>query len=83
MQHLGADDQLVQAMLDLWKTMSLEERKAMLASTPDTLAQVKRDWWKMMSPEERLQGLTPEELERLRQLLQQPPPSAGDSSSPK
>src|SRR5207253_804061 len=36
-----------------------------------------------LSPEERLRGLTPAERERLRLLLQQPPPGEADSSSGK
>jgi hypothetical protein len=36
-----------------------------------------------LSPEERLRGLTPAERERLRLLLQQPPPTEADSSSGK
>jgi hypothetical protein len=77
MQHLGTENQLVKVLRDLWATMSPAEQEEALARTPISVRLAG------IPAEERLQGLTPEELERLRQLLQQPPTSAGDPSSPK
>ncbi len=59
MQHLGTEDELKKVMRDLWTVMSPEEKK-----------QVGRDLFATLSPEELLEDLPPENLERLRQLLQ-------------
>jgi hypothetical protein len=61
MQHLGTDEDLVKVMRDIWATLSPEERSVVFPL---------RDRLQGLSPEELLQGLPPEKLERLRELLQ-------------
>jgi hypothetical protein len=60
--------------------------------TEDELKHVLREILATMSPKERLEGLseedilrglTPEQLERVRQLVQQPRPTEGDSGNPR
>jgi hypothetical protein len=61
MQHLGAEDELLEVQRDILATMPPEERLRGLTV-------------------EDLQKLPSEELERLRQLLQQVPPAKGEAS---
>jgi hypothetical protein len=71
MQHLGVDQGFIKAMHDLWESMTPEERE---------------EFWplqvrvKGVSPEDLLRALTPEDLERLRQLLRSQ--TRSDDSSP-
>jgi hypothetical protein len=74
MQHLGTEDEMQQALLDLVASLPLEKRLAGLSP---------EERLEGLSLEDRLEGLTPNDLERLRLLLQQPPPGEGDSSRPK
>jgi hypothetical protein len=74
MQHLGADQELVKVMRDIWESMSPEERKVVFRLSP-------QERLEGLSLEERLEGLTPDDLERLRQLLQSQT-KADDSSRP-
>jgi len=78
MQHLGAEDELIKVMRDLWVSMSPEERLVVFPV---------RDRLKGLSPEERLtglseedilRGLNPEQVERLRRLLHQPSQDEGN-----
>ncbi len=61
MQHLGANEEFRKVMRDLWDVMSPEEREEVWPV---------RERLKGLSLEERLEGLTPDDLERLRLLLQ-------------
>jgi hypothetical protein len=72
MQHLGADTELVKVMRDLVESMTPEEREVIWPA---------RELVKRLSLEERLEGLTPEDLARLRQLLESQT-KADDSSHP-
>src|SRR4051794_20528813 len=54
MQHLGTDDEMMRAWREVLRSLTPEDRREVLAG---------------MSVEEMLESLTPEELERLRQLL--------------
>lgn len=64
MPRLAEDEDYKRVLLDLWFVMTPDERAAVLAQTPI-------DKFLATIPlEQRLKGLTPEELERLRQLLQ-------------
>jgi hypothetical protein len=77
MQHLGAEDQMQQALRDLLASLPPEELLGALSPQRDR--QALHDFLASLSPEqrlaglppeERLRGLSPEELERLKQLLQ-------------
>ncbi len=82
MQHLGAEDELKQVLKGILATMSLQERLEGLSPQERMEGLSPQEWLEGLS-EERLRGLPPEQLERLRQLLQQVPPTRGDPSSPK
>jgi hypothetical protein len=73
MQHLGAEEELRQVFRDMWETMSEEEREEVWP--------VKKRL-KGVTPEQLLQDLSPEDRERLRQLLQQPPGETGPNPGP-
>jgi hypothetical protein len=88
MQHLGSE-QMQQVLRDILATMTPEERLEGLPpeerlkglSLRDILATMTpEERLEGLSPEERLKGLSPEELERLRRLLQGQ--SKADNSSP-
>jgi hypothetical protein len=94
MQHLGTEDEMKQAIRQLFESMAVEERLAglkpeqllkALESTqalPDLLASMPpKQRLAGLSPEQRLEGLAPEELERLKELLQQQT-RADDTSTP-
>ncbi len=74
MQHLGTEDQGLKALHDFLAALPLEERLEGLS--PEQRLEG-------LSLEDRLRGLTPEQRERLRVLLQQPPPGQGESGSAK
>jgi hypothetical protein len=74
MQHLGAEDEMEQALRDFLATMSPEERLQGLSPEERLQGLSPEERLRGLPPEERLRGLTTEELERLRLLLQQPPP---------
>jgi hypothetical protein len=84
MQHLGTEEEMAQALRDLLASFPPEERLKGLEST-----QALRDLIASMPPEERLaglsaeerlKGLAPEDLERLKELLQRQT-RADDSNS--
>jgi hypothetical protein len=86
MQHLGTEDELKHVLRQILasmspeerlETLSEEERRKILATLPP------EERLEGLSEEERLKGLTPEQLEHLRQLLQQPRPGEDGTSSPK
>jgi hypothetical protein len=83
-------DDLKQVLREIVATMSPEERLEIMSR--DDMKPVLRENLAAMSPEERLEGLseeerlkglTPQQLEHLRQLLQQQGPAVGKSPSPK
>ncbi len=93
MQHLGTEDELITVLRDMWKAMPPKERAKMFdpeevkqLSTEKEGKQLLHDLIMTMSLEERLEellrGLNPEQLERLRLLLQQPPPGKETPSGP-
>jgi hypothetical protein len=86
MQHLGAEQELVKVMRDIWDTLSSEDRVKVFGfsefpTREQLLAPTLKERLKGLSPEERLIGLSPEELEQLRQLLQTQA-KADDASRP-
>jgi hypothetical protein len=90
MQHLGTEDELTPVLRDILATMSPEERLKWLPQ--DDVKQVLRDVLATMSPEERLEGLSaeerlkglrPEELEHLRELLEERRPANGNPARQK
>jgi hypothetical protein len=83
MQHLGTEDELKRILLDLQATLTPEERLAGLPSEKRLQGLSPEERLVGLSPEERLRGLTLAERERLRLLLQQPPPKESDDSSAK
>jgi hypothetical protein len=78
MQHLGTEDQMQQVLRDICATMPPEDR--LVGLTEDQRRQVLRDILATLPPEELLHALPPEEVERLRQLLQ--PPTKSNNPSP-
>jgi len=62
MQHLGSEDEMLQALKDMYAALPVEERLQCL-TTEERL--------KGLSPEDRLKGMTPEEFERLKQMMQE------------
>ena len=74
MQHLGSEDELKHVLREIVTTMSPEERLQGLS--PDERLEG-------LSEEERLQGLTREQVEHLRQLLEQRRPADGNNANPK
>jgi hypothetical protein len=72
MQHLGAEDELIKVLREMWATMPTKARL-------ETLSPEER--LEGLSPEERLKGLTPEQLEHLRQVLEQQRPANGSPST--
>ncbi len=81
MQDLGTEDEFITVLRDMWKAMPPKERVQMF--DPEELKQLcsekegqqfLHDLMAEMSPEHLLRALAPEQLEGLRQLLQQPPP---------
>jgi hypothetical protein len=71
MQHQGAEDEMLKAWHDTLAHLSPEDQAEVLAHTSieQRLAGI--------PPEQRLAGLTLEERDRLRKLLQHPPPKEG------
>jgi Spy/CpxP family protein refolding chaperone len=82
MKHLGAEDEMKQALRDLMASWPLEQRLAGVSLEKRLEGLSPRERLKGLSPEELLEGLTPEDRQRLRQLLQQQP-SEDDSSAGK
>jgi hypothetical protein len=72
MQHLGADEDLGKVLSDKWDTMSPEERRVYFPL---------EKWLARLPLEDRLRGLTPDQLERVRQLLQQQPSQPTQASN--
>ena len=92
MQHLGTEDEMQQAWRDLLATLSPEERLEGLSPEVRLEGLSSEVRLEGLSPKERLKGLSPEEMlreltaaerERLRLLLQQPPPGEAESASGK
>jgi hypothetical protein len=87
MQHLGAEDEMQQALRDILATLPPEDRLRGLTPeelrrglAPDQMQQALRDILATLPPEELVRGLAPDALERLRRLLQGP--AKADNSSP-
>jgi hypothetical protein len=88
--HLLSEDEWKQSLPEIVATLSLRER--LEERSADVLKPVLRKIVTTMPPEERLEGLsaeerlkglTPEQLEQLRQLLEQRRPADGNHASPK
>jgi hypothetical protein len=75
MQHAGTEAEMKRVLGDLLEVMTPEEQRAVVSRWPRDLR------WALF--EDLLRESSPEERERLRQLLQQPPPQEGDSARPK
>jgi hypothetical protein len=73
MQHLGSEDQLLQVLRDMWDVMTPEDRQQVWPL---------EDRLKGQSAEDIVRALSPEQSQRLRQLLESAAPKAGDSSNP-
>jgi hypothetical protein len=89
MQHLGTEDELKHVLREILLTMSPQERletfskKDLKQLLPEILATISvEERLEGLSEEERLQGLTPEQLDRLRQLLEQRRPANGSNAGP-
>jgi hypothetical protein len=92
MQHLGAEDEMVQALKDIYEQLSPEDQRLIFPPekllkwlSPEEILKAvpPEDLLKAVPPEKRLEGLSPEELERVRRLLNRPGTANGGSSSPK
>jgi hypothetical protein len=90
MQHLGAEDEMLQTLEDLLASLPVEER--LKGVSPEQLRKVvppeqlrqalsPEERLKGLTPEERLTGMTPAEFERLKQLVQERA-KADDSANP-
>jgi hypothetical protein len=83
MQHLGTEDQLHQVLLDMWNVMTPEEREQVWP-VKERLKGVKpEERLEDLSAEDIVQALSPERLQRLRQLLEQAAPREAGSSDPR
>jgi hypothetical protein len=94
MKHLGSEDEMQQALLDIVASLPPEIRLEGLSPeerlrglTPEEMLRgltpdARKEMLRGLTPEEMLRGLTPHALERLRQLLQSQT-KEGDSSNPK
>jgi hypothetical protein len=77
MQHQSDQAEMMKILTELIKQFPLEERRAFLSV--DEIPVEER--LKGLTAEELLRGLPPEELERLRQLLQPPEVTKPDNGS--